>query len=1162
MSGEEIGSFEDEELASWMAAGDDALAAGRRPEDVAAGAAPGLRRQLQADLAYAGRVRQVLRRPTPAATPNLPWTRLARFQIRRELGQGGFGMVFLAYDPLLRREVAIKVPRADALVTPELRARFHREACAASGLDHPNLVSVYEAAELGPTCFIVTAYCPGTNLAAWLQTRADPVPLEEAAQLTATLAEAVHHAHRHGVCHRDLKPANILLKAAGPAADPESARALPLSALTPMVADFGLARLEGDPGQTQSGAVLGTPAYMAPEQAGGRNQMVGPPADVYALGAILYELVTGRPPFRGENNLETLALVQSAEPVSLARLRPRVPRDLETICLKCLEKDPAKRYASAADLATDLQHFRQGRPLRARPVSRVEHLSRWCRRNPALAGAAGLAAVALLATAVVSTLFALYFAASLRESEANRLRSKRQEANLALDRAVSLGERGQPNRAMLWLAHSLALAEQLEAHDLARAIRANLGAWYHHLPKRPLVGHQGPITAVAVSPDGRIILTGSRDGTARRWHAHTHRPIGEPLAHGGPVRAVAFSPDGQKLLTGGEDGTARLWDAGTGEPLGAPLVHAAAVHAVAFRANGAMIVTGCADRTARRWDAATGQPVGDPLPHSEDVVAIAFSPDGQTIVTGCLDGAARLWEATTGAPVGAPLAHPTKVLAVAFSPDGRTVATGDEAGTARLWEASTGRLAVELPVHKGPIRGVAFSPEGKAIATGGDGSHAELWDVATGKLIGDPFIHFSADGVKALAFHPGGTLVTGSTDGIARVWRTEKGDDPGLILRHRDAVQLVAFSPDGRLALTGGFDRQARLWDVATGRPVGGPLPHDGTVHALAFSPDGRLALTGGQDGTARLWEVATGKLVHRLTGHQGAVRAVAFGPPDGRIIATASTDSTARFWDLGTGRLRGELMRHDGAVGSWALAFSPDGRLLVTGSIDKTARLWETPTGKPIGAPLPHDAAVAAVAFSRDGKLLLTGSQSARLWDVATRQPIGNPFHHHGQIRSVAFSSDGRRVLTGSFDQTAQVWDTGTQQPIGERLQHQGLVRDVAFSPDGTRVLTGSFDRTVRLWDAATGKPIGPPLRHGDWVVSVAFHPDGETVLTASSDGTARLWEAPPAVEGSVERIGLWTQVLTRLELGPDGVARALEADRWRQCRQRLWELGGPSFP
>jgi WD40 repeat protein len=1163
MSGEETGEFAEEEWASWMAAGDDALAAGCRPEDFAAGAAPELQRQLESELGYVRRVRQVLRRPAPASAASPPWTQLGRFHIRRELGQGGFGMVFLAYDPLLGRDVAIKVPRADALVTPELRARFHREARAASGLDHPNLVPVYEAGEVGPVCFIVTAYCPGTTLAAWLKQRTDPVPLHEAAHLTAVLAEAVQHAHRHGVCHRDLKPANILLKAEANLVDPDSAPALPLSALTPMVADFGLARLEGDPRHTQSGAVLGTPDYMAPEQAGGRNQIVGPAADVYALGALLYELITGRPPFRGENNLETLALVQSAEPVSLARLRPGVPRDLETICLKCLEKDAAKRYASAGDLAADLDRFRDRQPIRARPVGRIERLGRWCRRNPALAGATALAAVALLATAVVSTLFALYFAASLKESEANRFRSKRQEANLALDRAVSLGERGQPARAMLWLTHSLALAEQVEDHDLERAIRANLAAWYRRLPIRLMSGHQGPVTAVAVGPGGRIILTGSRDGTAQRWDALTDKPMGQPLAHGGPVLAVAFSPDGQKLVTGGEDGAARLWDAVTGEPLGAPFPHPGAVHAVAFRPDGGMVVTGCTGKAAYRWNAVTGRLIGDPLAHPEEVVAVAFSPDGKTIVTGCCDGAARLWDAATGAPSGDPLRHGHKVLAVVFSPDGKTVVSADDTGNARLWEADTGRLVSHLPINKGPIHGVAFSPDGKTIATGSLAGYLHFWDAATSKPLGDPFVHVYTR-VQALAFYPDGSLVTGSDAGMARVWQPGKADYPGLILPHGDHVQQVAFSPDGRLVLTGGFDRCARLWDTATCRPVGEPLPHDGPVHTVAFSPDGHLALTGGDDRTARLWEVATGKLVHRLAGHHAAVRAVAFRPPEGGVIATASADGTARFWDAGTGQPRGEPMRHDGPLGSWTLAFSPDGRMLATSSIDKTARLWEVPTGKSLGGPLLHDGAVTALAFNRDGTVLLTGSYGAasRLWDVATRQPIGNPLRHHVDVRSVAFSPDGGRLVTGGFDQTAQLWDAGTQQPIGEPLQHQGLVRDACFSPDGTRVLTGSFDHTAQVWDAATGKPIGPSLRHDDWVVSVAFHPEGETVLTGSSDGTARLWEAPPPVEGSLERLVLWAQVITRMELGPDGVARALDHSRYENCEQRLRDLGGPPFP
>ena len=410
----------EEAFASWLAACDDALAAGAPtlpPEldEVPAELRPRLNRQV----AWCRLVRQLWpladtldgsTRPPSGRSPSAegpaedePLSQLGRFLIRRELGRGAYGVVFLAYDPQLRRDVALKVPRPEALLTPELRARFRHEAQAAAGLDHPNLVPVFDAGEEGSICYIASAYCPGTTLAAWLKRRERPVPIRTAARLVATLAAAVEHAHRKGVLHRDLKPSNVILTTpAGPDAASDDLD------LAPRVTDFGLAKLlecgpEAAPtvDQTRSGAILGTPAYMAPEQAGGQSRSVGPPADVYALGVILYEVLTGRAPFQAETPLDTLLLVRTQSPVPPGRLRPGIPRDLETICLKCLNKDPHRRYAAAGALAEDLERFLAGQPIRARPTPAWERAWKWARRHPVVATLAGVSSLAALAVVVV-----------------------------------------------------------------------------------------------------------------------------------------------------------------------------------------------------------------------------------------------------------------------------------------------------------------------------------------------------------------------------------------------------------------------------------------------------------------------------------------------------------------------------------------------------------------------------------------------------------------------------------------------------------------------------------------------------------------------------------------------------------------------------------------
>jgi WD40 repeat protein/serine/threonine protein kinase len=1125
------------------------------------------------------------------------------YEILGELGRGGMGVVYLARQIGLDRLVALKMILAGAHASPDDVARFRREAEAVAQLQHPHIVQVYDVGEQEGLPYFSLEYIEGGSLVQKLS--GTPLPSHQAAELVAVLADAIHAAHLRNIIHRDLKPANVLLTADG----------------TPKITDFGLAkRLDAPAGLTQSGAIVGTPSYMAPEQAEGRSKQVGPATDVYALGAILYEALTGRPPFRAETPFDTLLQVVHEEPVPPRRLLPKIPRDLEIICLKALAKAPDQRYASARDLADDLRRFLKGEPIRARPVGRGEKAWRWCRRNPALALASGLAVGGLVAATVIAFAFAVRenwnshqlgekalqldvalqeSKGNLKEAKENLRQAKSRLAENYLDRGLTLCAQGDAARGMLWLVRGLKEVPP-EDSSLQGAIRCQLSNWVCELhPLRAILSHQGRVEALAFSPDGKAVLTGSWDHTARLWETGTGQSLGKSMPHEGFVLAIAFSPDGKTVLTGSTDKTARLWEAATGKAQGPPLPHQGWVEAVAFNPDGKTVLTGSHDKTAQLWEASTGKALGPPLPHEGKVLAVAFSPDGQTlltgssnaawlwaagtgqplgpplhhptvvgavafspdgqtVLTGSTDRTARLWHVGTGKPLGLPMLHEDSVGAVAFSPDGRTVLTGSYDKTARLWEAASGK-PLQLPMrHQGEIRAVAFSPDGKTVLTGSYDKTARLWEAATGKALGPPLQHQAE--VRAVAFSPDGkTVLTGSWDETARLWQVGEGHALGPPLPHEGVVWAVAFSPDGKTVLTGSSaDKTARLWEAGTGQPLGPPLKHQGWVNAVAFSPDGQTVLTGSDDRTARLWEAATGQPLTKSLQHRGPVKAVAFSP-DGKTVLTGGADNPARLWAAGTGKLLRPPLPYQGEI--LRVAFSPDGKTVLFQPAAQKARLYQVDTGKVIELPLRPQSGVSAVAFSLDGKTLLTGTYDgkARLWEAATGKALGLPMQHQTEVRAVALSPDSKTVLTGSADNTARLWETAKGKALGLPMQHQGEVVAVAFSPDGKTVLTGSADHTARLWAVDTGKALGPPLQHQGPVVAVAFSPDGKTVLTGSADHTARLWRVRPPLEDIVERITLWLAVRTGMELDEGGAVHVLNAETWQKYRQRLQAEGGP---
>jgi WD40 repeat protein len=1116
--------------------------------------------------------------PASPAAADLP--RVPGYLLVAELGRGGMGVVYKARQVTLNRPVALKMILAGAHASDIDRKRFRREAEAVARLQHPHIVQIHEVGEHEGQPYLALELVDGGCLAQQLRNK--PRPARQSAELVETLARAVHVAHECGIVHRDLKPANILLTASG----------------TPKVADFGLAkRLDAGPaGPTSSGQFLGTPSYMAPEQAiaagashrGCSATGLEPAADVYSLGAILYEMLTGRPPFRAESSVETLLQVLHDDPVPPSRLQPKLPRDLETICLTCLRKDPARRYSDARAMAEDLRRYLAGEPVLARPTSARERLWKWVRRRPAaaalvvtgvLAVAAGFAGISMLwrmaevralleATAHREAAARTELERTAKEAEASALhRAERQNADLVVDHAWTLCQRGEVPEGMLRMAAALGRLPA-GAGDLDRVIRTNLAAWCYRLVSLRLrLVHTGRVLALAYGPDGRVVLTGGDDQTARLWDVATGDPLTPPLHHEGAVRCVAFRSDGRAVLTGSDDKTARLWDVATGEPAGPPLVHESAVRIVAFRPDGVVALTGGEDGTAQLWDAASGRRVGQPMRHAAELFAAAFEPNGQSILTGAGDKTARLWDAATGTPIGTPWPHDDAVQAVAFSPDGQHAVTACRDGTASLWSPAFGHAGRILLRHPYPVCTVAFSPDGRALLTGsGDERRGEarLWDTKSGGPIGAVMPHNGR--VECVAWSPNGRhVLTGGQDSRASLW-LEVADRPvRKLFRQGGAVHALAFGPNGRTLAIASYDSP---WPQARGeawlhftppeQQAGPTLPHPSWVTAVAFSSDGRAVVIGGTGRTACLWDTATGRPIGGPLATTHTIDAAAFSP-DGRMLAAGATDGLVHLWDTATGRPIGQPLVHPGAVRG--IAFNHDGKFLAVAVRFRTAWLWDVTRDHPQAVSWASENLVLDVAFSPDGNTLLTGGgdNTAQLWHAATRRPLGQPLRHVRQVESVAFGHDGRTVLTGSGDMTARLWDAATGRLIVAPLLHPDVVTKVAYSPDGRTLATVCADDLTRLWDASTGKPIGAPLPQT--VSAIAFHPDGRVLLTGGREGTAKSWTVPRPLTGDAEQVLLWTKIVTGAELDANGVQHRLDAAAVRELR-RSWERLGAQPP
>jgi WD40 repeat protein/serine/threonine protein kinase len=1131
-------------------------------------------------------------------------SQIGPYKLIEQIGEGGFGVVFMAeqQEPI-RRTVALKIVKP-GMDTRQVIARFRAEWQALALMDHPNIAKVLDAGTtsgvrnqgsgvregwpsdslltsdsclLTPTVgrpYFVMELVEGVSITKYCdEHRLTP---RDRLRLFIPICQAIQHAHQKGIIHRDLKPSNVLV-APPPSPPPTGGGGNGWG--VPKVIDFGVAKALGHQLTDQTlttdrVGIIGTLEYMSPEQAELGARDVDTRADIYSLGVLLYELLTGTTPLKRERLQETsitevLRLIREEEPpkpsarlsqekdslasvsaqrkLEPAQLTQELRGELDWIVMKALEKDRDRRYATANGLARDIERHLKDETVEACPPSAGYRLRKFARKNRKLL--------------TVATAFVLLLTAGTAVSLWQSVRATRAElnSNEQRDRAETESKRSRRN---LYDAHMRLAQADWEEARVKRVLEL-------------LDKHQG-----------------EEDLRGFEWHylrRLTDTALTTFRGHQGLVWSVAFSLDGKRLATAGEDSSVKVWDIAKG---GDPLTlkgHKDQVDCVAFSPDGKQLASASFDRTVKLWDAGSGQFRRTLQGHADRVGSVAFSPDGKRLASAGHDGMVKVWDTATGMKTFDFKADDILVHGVAFSPDGKWLASASWDKMVKVWDASAGVKMMTLPGHNDEVTSIAFSPDGKRLASASLDRSVRIWDLASRQLTLPPFKGHT-DRIFGVAFSPDGKRVASvSVDQTVKLWDSATGEEAMTLKGHTSWVSSVAFSTDGRQIASASQDGTVKVWDVAFGGASMMVIKDFALPKCVACSPDGTRIASAGHDQKIKLWDAASGRLAMTLTGHRDTVWSVAFSP-DGHQLASASLDKTVKVWDAISGRLIQTLKGP--TAGVLSIAFSPDAKVLAAASEDKIVRVWffdtdsEPPTllsdpEKPLTLH-GHTEAVTSVACSpqRDDQPLLLASASAdktiKMWNPASGQLIRTLKGHTQRIESVTFSPDGNHLASGSIDSTVKVWDAATGREMQRLEGHTFGVNCVAFNPDGKRLASSSGDKMVKVWDTVSGQETLTLKGHAFGVPGVTFSPDGARLVSVGYDRTVRVWDARPwtpqlRIEQEARnligllyaKIALKAEVIERIEqdsaLSPEVRQEALEMTKhWKE--DAVW-LNGTSW-